>query len=182
MGGKIRRPQREVDLIASHIRDVPNFPLPGIVFKDITPLLAQPRALREAINLMAEAAHGYEVDAVIAIESRGFIFGAPMARRLNLPLQLVRKPGKLPYKTAGVDYQLEYGTDRVEIHVDAVERGKNYMIVDDLLATGGTAEAAARLIEQQGGHVACLSFLIELGFLEGRHRLAGRPVHAVLEY
>lgn len=182
MGGKLRRPPRESELIASRIRDVPNFPLPGIVFKDITPVLANPRAMRAAINLMCEAARGYEIEGIMAIESRGFIFGAPIARRLDLPLQLVRKPGKLPYKTAGVDYQLEYGTDRVEIHVDAVDRGKNYMVVDDLLATGGTAEAAARLIEQQGGHVSVLSFLIELSFLEGRHRLAGRPVHSVLQY
>ena len=182
MGGKLRKPRSEAETIASHIRDVPNFPLPGIVFKDITPLLAQPQAMRLAVNAMADAAIGHDIDGIVAIESRGFIFGAPIARRLELPMQLVRKPGKLPYKTAGVDYQLEYGTDRVEIHIDAIERGKNYMIVDDLLATGGTAEASARLIEQQGGYVACLSFLIELSFLEGRHRLAGRPINAVIEY
>ena len=164
------------------IRDVPNFPKPGILFKDITPLLATPRWYRASVRLLAAMCHEYKAKGIVAIESRGFLFGAGIAERLGLPLHLVRKPGKLPYKVAGYDYELEYGSDRLEIHIDCIERGKRYLIVDDLLATGGTASATAKLIEQQGGEVACCAFVIELGFLRGRDKLARWPVRSLLDY
>ncbi|RMH42279.1 MAG: adenine phosphoribosyltransferase [Deltaproteobacteria bacterium] len=188
MGGQFARRARAAasgviaDDIRAAVRDVPNFPKPGIVFKDITPVLANPRLFRGAVSLMARAIARYQPDEIVAIESRGFLLGAPVADALGLPLQLVRKPGKLPYKTAGYDYQLEYGSDRLEIHIDAIARGQRVAIVDDLLATGGTAAATAKLVEQQGGEVACCAFLIELAFLDGRHSLARWPVERVVEF
>jgi len=164
------------------IRDVPNFPKPGILFKDITPLLATPRWYRASVRILSEMSRKYKAKGIVAIEARGFLFGAGIAERLGLPLHLVRKPGKLPYKVAGYDYQLEYGSDRLEIHIDAIERGHRYLIVDDLLATGGTAAATAKLIEQQGGEVACCAFVIELGFLHGRDKLERWPVEHLISY
>jgi len=164
------------------IRDVPDFPRPGILFKDITPLLARPRAVHSVTELMAEKIERHGADGIVAIESRGFIFGAALAVRLDLPLQLVRKPGKLPYKTVAMSYQLEYGRDQVEIHVDAIEPGLTYAVVDDLIATGGTAAAAADLIEMRRGRVACCAFVIELGFLHGRERLGPRPIETLIEF
>lgn len=164
------------------IRDVPDFPKPGILFKDITPLLAEPRAFRSIIERLAERVEAHGAEGLVAIESRGFLFGSALAVRLGLPLQLVRKPGKLPYETVSVSYQLEYGSDRVEIHVDAIEPGRSYAVVDDLVATGGTAAAAADLIEMQRGRVACYAFVIELGFLRGRDRLGARPVESLIEF
>jgi adenine phosphoribosyltransferase len=168
------------ETIARVIRDVPDFPKPGILFKDITPLLADPVAFRATVDGLCDRTQGAE--GIVAIESRGFLFGAGMAIQLGLPLQLVRKPGKLPYQTVSVAYQLEYGSDRVEMHVDAIEPGRSYVIVDDLIATGGTAAAAADLVEMQRGVVAGLLFVIELGFLRGRERLGRRPVDALLTY
>jgi len=183
MGGKVATDDAyALKQIRNCIRDVPNFPKPGILFKDITPLLATPRWYRASVRLLAESCHKYKARGIVAIESRGFLFGAGIAERLGLPLQLVRKPGKLPYKTAGYDYELEYGSDRLEIHIDAIERGRRYLIVDDLLATGGTAAATAKLIEQQGGEVACCAFVIELAALRGRDKLARWPVERLLEY
>ena len=164
------------------IRDVPDFPKPGVLFKDITPLLADAAGFAEATDQLCEIVKQRGADAVVAIESRGFIFGAPVAHRLGLPLQLVRKPGKLPYKTIGLSYELEYGTDRVEIHVDAIAAGRSYVVVDDLIATGGTAAATAQLIENHGGTVASLAFVIELEFLRGRDRLKPHPVDALISY
>lgn len=164
------------------IRDVPDFPKPGILFRDITPLLAAPAAFGQVVDQLAARILAHKADALVAIESRGFLFGGALASKLGLPLKLVRKPGKLPHETVGVDYALEYGTDRVEVHTDAVRRGRRYALVDDLVATGGTAVAAARLIEQQGGTVVCCAFVIELHFLDGRARLAPRPVESLLVY
>ncbi len=171
-----------IDLIKNRIRDVPDFPKPGILFKDITPLLADATAFSVCIDLLAERLQAHKAEALVGIESRGFIFGAALAVRMGLPLELVRKPGKLPYKTHGLSYDLEYGSDRIEIHIDAIRDGVRYAVVDDLIATGGTASATAELIELHRGKVACCAFVIELGFLEGRKRLGDRPIESLLTY
>jgi adenine phosphoribosyltransferase len=175
-------PQASLQLLQSLIRDVPDFPKPGIVFKDITPLLGDAAGFAAAIELMAAKLRPHAPAGLVAIESRGFILGAALAHALKLPLLLVRKPGKLPRATVRASYQLEYGSDCVEMHADAVAPGRAYAIVDDVIATGGTAAAAAELVEMQGGSVACLAFLIELDFLKGRERLGGRPVESLLHY
>ena len=168
--------------IARVIRDVPDFPKPGILFKDITPLLADHGAFHATVGGLCEKAHAHGAEGLVAVESRGFLFGAAMAYELGLPLQLVRKPGKLPYKTVSMSYQLEYGSDRVEMHVDAIDAGRSYVVVDDLIATGGTAAATADLVEMRRGKVAACLFVIELGFLNGRERLGARPVEALVTY
>jgi adenine phosphoribosyltransferase len=168
--------------IRSLIRDVPDFPKPGIVFKDITPLLANARGFSATIEHLASHARDLGADGVLAIESRGFIFGGALARELRLPLQLVRKKGKLPRAVVSVPYELEYGVDHVEMHTDAIERKRRYLIVDDVIATGGTAAATARLVRQQGGEVAACLFCIELAFLRGRTALADIPVHSLIAY
>jgi len=178
----VTTPLLSADQLKAVIRDVPDFPRPGILFKDITPLLAHPRAFQTAVELLGERVQAHGGQAIVAIESRGFLFGAALAARLGLPLQLVRKPGKLPYETVSMSYELEYGSDRVEIHVDAIQPGVAYAVVDDLIATGGTAAAAAGLVEMQRGVVACCAFVIELAFLRGRERLGQRPVEALLSY
>src|SRR5262245_58114759 len=164
------------------IRDIPDFPKPGVVFKDVTPLLADGAALVEAVDRMAEPVAGARPDVIVAIESRGFIFGAGVATRLATGMVPVRKPGKLPYRTRRETYALEYGTDSLEIHEDGLVAGMGVVIVDDVLATGGTAAATARLCEAAGARVLGFSFLIELAFLGGRARLGGYPVSAVLCY
>jgi adenine phosphoribosyltransferase len=164
------------------IRDVPDFPQPGIVFKDITPLLARPAALAQAVSELASWARPLEVDVVIAAEARGFLLGPPLALELGAGFVLARKPGKLPYETVRAEYLLEYGTDELELHSDAVAQGARVLVHDDLLATGGTALALCDLVGQLGGEVVGCGFLIELGFLEGRARLAPREVHALLSY
>jgi adenine phosphoribosyltransferase len=163
------------------IRNVPDFPKPGIQFKDITPLLGNGRALRYVVDTMAERYRG-KVDAVVGIESRGFIFGAPIAYALGVGLCIVRKPGKLPHDKHTVTYELEYGSDSLEIHTDGLPKGARVAILDDLLATGGTARAAVKLVEACGGTVVECGFLIELAFLGGRKALASTPVHAMLQY
>lgn len=155
------------------IRDVPDFPKPGILFKDITPVLADPALLALAIDGMMESLHGQRVDKVVGIDARGFIFGALMAQRLGAGFIPVRKKGKLPYQTRGVDYSLEYGTNTVEMHVDAILPGEKVILADDLLATGGTAAAALHLIHEAGAEVLGAFFFIELAFLSGRARVAG---------
>lgn len=167
---------------AALIRDVPDFPKPGILFKDITPILGDPDALKEVIDSLTAAAGAMRPDRIVGIESRGFLFGVPMALQMNLGFAPVRKIGKLPHTTMAEEYALEYGTSTVEIHVDAVQPGERVVIVDDLLATGGTARAAASLVERLGGTVAGFCFLIELGFLDGRAQLPGRAVHSLLTY
>ena len=164
------------------VRDIPDFPKPGIVFKDITPVLADPAALDAAIAGLAEWARPRAVDVVIGAEARGFLLGPALARDLGAGFVLARKPGKLPAATIGAEYLLEYGTDVLELHSDAVTRGAQVLVHDDLLATGGTARALCQLVEQLGGTVVGCAFLIELGFLGGRAQLAGRDVHALLRY
>lgn len=171
-------------LIQKLIRDVPDFPKPGIVFKDVTPLLADAQAMALVYEAMAAPflAGDPKVDRVLGIESRGFIFGTPLAQRLGVGFAPVRKPGKLPWRTVAESYALEYGTDTLELHEDAVEPGMNVLVVDDLLATGGTLRAACRLVERLGAKVAACCVLIELGFLEGRKNLEGRRIHSVIRY
>lgn len=164
------------------IRDVPDFPKPGIVFKDITPLLLDPARFHRAVELMTAPFRAAGVNRVVAIESRGFLLGAPIALLLDAGLVPIRKPGKLPAARGRVEYALEYGSDALEMHRDAVEQGDRVLIVDDVLATGGTAQAAAQLVRAHGGQVAGFTFLIELGFLKGRARLPNERVEALLRY
>lgn len=165
--------------LALFLRDVPDFPKPGILFKDITPLLADPRAMATAIDRLAAFDFG-RIDKVAAIESRGFLFGVPLAMRLGKGFVPVRKPGKLPWKTSRVEYVLEYGSDAVEIHQDAVHPGERVLLVDDLLATGGTMAAACELVQSCGGVVAGCAFVVELCFLPGRERLRDQRVEALI--
>jgi adenine phosphoribosyltransferase len=168
--------------IESYVRDIPDFPKPGIVFKDITPVLASAEALDAAVTALAEPARELKVDVVVGAEARGFLLGAALARELGAGFVLARKPGKLPHETVRAEYLLEYGTDALELHTDAVAEGARVLVHDDLLATGGTARALCELVEQLGGTVVGCSFLIELGFLNGRQRLAGYDVHSILRY
>ncbi|MEP2775311.1 MAG: adenine phosphoribosyltransferase [Luteolibacter sp.] len=164
------------------IRDVPDFPKEGIVFKDITPILGDGELFRGSIDLLCETAGGQKIDKVVGIDARGFIFAAAVADRLGVGFVPVRKKGKLPWKCTEAAYALEYGEAVVEIHEDAVKPGEKVLVVDDLLATGGTAAAALKLLGGLGAEVVCVSFLIELSFLGGREKLAPHPVAAILEY
>lgn len=164
------------------IRDVPDFPKPGILFKDITPLLADAEGLREAARAMAKPFRTDRIDSVVGIESRGFILGAIVARELDVGFVPVRKPGKLPYNSTSIEYALEYGTDKLEVHADACERASRVLVVDDVLATGGTASATCQLLERIEAEVVGLSFLIVLEFLSGRKRLDGRRIETVLTF
>ena len=164
------------------IREVPDFPKPGILFYDITTLLKDPIGLHRAVDALANHYVGRRVDRVVGVEARGFIFAPMVAYRLNAGFVPVRKPRKLPAEVARATYNLEYGEDALEIHRDSITAGQDVLIVDDLLATGGTASAVARLVESLGGKVAGLGFLIELGFLKGREKLCGYDLHAVLKY
>jgi len=168
--------------LRGRIRDVPDFPKPGILFKDVTPLLGDGDAFKLTTDLLAERVASLKPELIVGIESRGFIFGAALAERLGLGFVPVRKPGKLPFKTTRETYALEYGTDALEMHDDGVRKGQRVLIVDDLLATGGTSRAAADLVKRAGGEVHALAFLIELVALNGRQRLAGETIHAVLQY
>jgi adenine phosphoribosyltransferase len=183
MVGSLLAPSLErtmFDLVRSLIRDVPDFPKKGIVFKDITPVLAHPQGLREIVDALA-ARYRTGIDKIVAIESRGFLFGAPLAYALGVGLVIVRKPGKLPWKCVREEYALEYGKDSLEMHVDAIAPGDRVLVVDDLLATGGTAEAVGRLVARQGGTVAEYAFVVELAFLAGRKRLGDGKVHALVQ-
>ena len=165
------------------IRDVPNFPKPGIVFKDFTPMLRDPRALALAVELMANPYRGQHVDVVVGAESRGFIFGTALAQALSAGFVPVRKPGKLPTKTVAMEYELEYGSDRVELHTDAIDPGQRVLLVDDLLATGGTMEACCRLVQSLHAKIVGITVLIELLALDGRRKLQSfGDVHTVLRY
>jgi adenine phosphoribosyltransferase len=166
----------------SLIRDIPDFPKPGILFKDITPVLENGAAFREVIDELCADARSKGAEVIVGIESRGFIFGAPIAYLLGAPFVVARKLGKLPYERISEEYALEYGTNTVEMHVDSVKAGQKAYIVDDLLATGGTAAAAARLVERLGGEVCGFGCLIELSFLEGRQTLREYPVKSLIEY
>ena len=170
------------DDLKSRIRQVPDFPKAGILFYDITTLLQDPSGLRAAIDAIARPFDGQGIDLVVGIESRGFIFGAAVADRIGAGFSPVRKPGKLPSSCVRATYDLEYGTDTLEMHKDAVGNGCRVLIVDDLLATGGTAAATARMIEQAGGEVVGMGFVVELTFLNGRAKLGGYDVFSLLQY
>ncbi len=172
----------QLDELRRVVRDVPDFPQKGIVFKDITPLLSDPDSFRRAIDFMAAPLRSGDFDLLVGIESRGFIFAAALAIQLGKGHIPVRKPGKLPAKTVQISYQLEYGSDSLEMHADAIQKGQRVVIVDDVLATGGTAKGVASLVEKVGGEVAGLSFFIELDFLKGRDRLSGYEIRTVLNY
>ncbi len=172
---------RPVDL-RSLIREIPDFPRPGIGFKDITPLLANADALAEAVRLLTAEARELRVDCVVAAEARGFLLGPALALELGAGFVLARKPGKLPYETVSAEYLLEYGADQLEIHTDALSAGARVLVHDDLLATGGTAATLCELVEGLGGEVVGCGFLVELAFLAGRERLAPRAVHSLLTY
>jgi len=168
--------------LTNYIRDIPDFPKPGILFKDITPLLAHPEAFAESVRLMADHYRNEPIDAIAAAEARGFLFAAPMALALKRPLIPLRKPGKLPYRTYSLKYDLEYGSAELHMHVDGVQQGAKVLLVDDLLATGGTMQAGCALIEKAGAQVAGCVFLVELAFLGGRKRLAGYEVFSLISY
>jgi adenine phosphoribosyltransferase len=168
--------------VSARIRDVPDFPQPGILFKDITHVLAEGTLLRSIVERIADEFERATIQRIAGIESRGFILGAPLAVRLGVGFTPIRKPGKLPYETRRVDYALEYGTDALEAHVDAVLPGDRVLLVDDVLATGGTASGAVRLIRELGGDVVATAFLIELAFLHGRQKLHDVPVFSLIEY
>ena len=164
------------------IRDIPDFPQPGVVFRDITPLLQDPAAFRSVVDRFTEEYRDAELNAVVAIESRGFLFGAPLAQNLGISFVPVRKAGKLPAKHISVEYSLEYGTSQLDIHEDAIQRGDRAVIIDDLLATGGTANAAAKLVELLGAEVHAIAFVVELAFLNGRDRLREYEVLSLVTY
>jgi adenine phosphoribosyltransferase len=171
-----------MDDLKAHIREIPDFPKPGILFYDITTLLQDPLALRMTVDRFVWFFSGRRVDKVVGIESRGFMFGPIVAYNLNTGFVPIRKPGKLPYQTVRETYELEYGSDSIEMHRDAVKPGERVLIVDDLIATGGTARAAARLVESAGGTVAGFGFIVELTFLPGREKLKGYEVASLIQY
>ena len=164
------------------IRDIPDFPKPGIIFKDISTLLKNDQALRASIDILTGQFKGHKVDQVVAVESRGFIFGAALAYQLNAGFVPIRKKGKLPYKTQSITYSLEYGTDTLEIHEDALTPGTRVLIVDDLLATGGTVKAVTELLEKQKAKIIGIAFLVELSFLKGKDKLKNYPVYSVIQF
>jgi adenine phosphoribosyltransferase len=168
--------------LKQHIRNVPDFPKAGILFYDITTLLRDPLGFKTTVDLLSTPYAGQGIDAVVGIESRGFILGAAVAERIGAGFIPIRKPGKLPWKTAAESYDLEYGTDKLEIHRDAVMPGERVLIVDDVLATGGTAAAAACLVRELGATIVGIGMVIELSFLKGREKLDGTPVHSLLVY
>ncbi|MHC4267334.1 MAG: adenine phosphoribosyltransferase [Planctomycetota bacterium] len=164
------------------IRDIPDFPKEGIVFKDITPLLQNPSGLKEVVNKITDHYENQKIDVIVGAEARGFLFGPAVAINLNAGFVPVRKPGKLPYETASETYELEYGTDTLEIHRDAIKAGDNVLMVDDLLATGGTMAASCRLVESLGGKIAGCAFIIELGFLNGKDLLSKYDIFSLVKY
>jgi adenine phosphoribosyltransferase len=172
----------DIQSIRSAIRDIPNFPKPGIVFKDITPLLCKGSLFARTIDILADRYRNQQIDAILGIESRGFIIGAALAYKLGAGFCIVRKPGKLPYNTHRASYSLEYGTDTLEIHVDALPRNARVVIADDLIATGGTAAATAELVQKLGGEVIECAFVIELSFLGGREKLKPNRVFSIVQY
>jgi len=168
--------------IKSKIRTIENYPIKGVMFRDITTLLKDPEGLRDSINKLVDRYKDLNIDKIAAIESRGFIIGAPLAYLLNVGLVLIRKPGKLPAETIDQDYKLEYGTDRIEVHVDAIEKGEKILIVDDLIATGGTAEATVRLVQKMKGDIVECCFIIDLNFLDGQEKLREKTdVYSLIE-
>jgi adenine phosphoribosyltransferase len=171
-----------MDAVRARIRDVPDFPKQGIVFKDITPVLADPKLFREVIDTLVARWKDARIAKVVAIESRGFIFGAPLAYALGAGFSIARKPGKLPWEVVRETYALEYGEAALELHIDAVQPGERVLVVDDVLATGGTAEAVGRLVARQGAELVAYAFLVELSFLHGARRLGPAKVHSLITY
>jgi adenine phosphoribosyltransferase len=171
-----------MDRLKSKIRDIPDFPKPGIVFKDITPLVKDPAALRLAVHQLLHPFLGRDITAVAGMEARGFIFGSLVAWELGIPFIPLRKPGKLPYDVQSVCYDLEYGSAELQVHIDAFDENDKVLLIDDLLATGGTAKASCELIEKLGATVVACAFVVELDFLEGRGKLKGYEVHSLLHY
>jgi adenine phosphoribosyltransferase len=169
-------------LLRARVRDIPDFPKPGILFRDLTPLMGDRALFKQTVEMLAERLEPYRPEAVVAIESRGFIFGAPVAAALGIGFVPVRKPGKLPFRIARRSYALEYGTDTLEMHADAVVAGASVAIVDDLLATGGTAQATVELARALGAKISVAAFVIELGILRGRERLSGMRVESLIVY
>ncbi|HEY1955022.1 MAG TPA: adenine phosphoribosyltransferase [Polyangiaceae bacterium] len=178
----VRQVESAVDYARGVIRDVPDFPKPGILFKDITPLLASPRAFHIVLDSLAERFIGEHIDVVVGVEARGFVFGGALAARLNASFVPARKPGKLPSAIDRVTYDTEYSTAELQMHKDSIPEESHCIVVDDLLATGGTAKAAAELVRMQGGYVVAFAFVIELGFLNGREKLLPVRVETVLKY
>ncbi|MGR3310913.1 MAG: adenine phosphoribosyltransferase [Candidatus Brocadiales bacterium] len=174
----------EQDLISIKqlIRDIPDFPKKGIIFKDITPLLQDPNGLKEITEIISEHYNDKNIDLITGAEARGFIIGAAVAHKLGVGFIPIRKPGKLPYKTASITYQLEYGTDILEMHKDAIKPGQNILMVDDLLATGGTMAACCKLVESMEGNIVGCAFIIELAFLNGRKALQGHDIFSLIQY
>ncbi len=168
--------------LKQYIRSIKDFPVKGIMFRDITTLLKEPEAVNKTLKYLLTFTDGIKIDKVVGIESRGFIFGSMLAQKLDVGFILARKPGKLPAETESESYQLEYGTDKIEMHKDAISKGDKVLLHDDLLATGGTSAAAAKLIEKLGGEVVQVSFVIELTFLNGREKLKGYPVKSIIIY
>lgn len=168
--------------LAQYIRNIPDWPKPGVIFRDITTLLKVPEAFREAVDRLAEPFMDKGIDLVVSIEARGFIFGGALAYKLGAGFIPARKPGKLPAETVRQEYALEYGTDAVEIHKDAIKPGQKVLLFDDVLATGGTMEATAKLVEKLGGEVVGIAFLIDLTYLKGREKLTKYPIHALIYY
>lgn len=171
-----------MERLKNKIRDIPDFPKPGIVFKDITPLVKDPAALRLAVHQLLHPFLGRDITAVAGMEARGFIFGALVAWELGVPFVPLRKPGKLPYDVQSVSYDLEYGSAELEVHIDAVDKNDKVLLIDDLLATGGTAKASCELIEKLGASIVACAFVVELDFLAGRERLKDYEVHALIHY
>jgi adenine phosphoribosyltransferase len=174
--------EEDMERLKRRIRDIPNFPKEGIIFKDITPLIADGEAFRETIELFHSRYKDRGIDVIVSVESRGFIFGGALANRMGIGLVICRKPGKLPYMTDREEYQLEYGTDSIEMHKDSLKQGQKVLILDDLLATGGTAEAMGRLVKRQGGILQEYAFVIELKFLNGAERLKPVSVFSIIKY
>ena len=168
--------------LKKYIRDIQGFPKEGIVFKDITPLLIDATANKECLQILVDSVKGKQIDKVIGVESRGFFFGMLLAQELNAGFIPVRKPNKLPYDTIAASYDLEYGSDSLEIHTDAIQKGDRVLIHDDVLATGGTAKAVCELVERLGGEIVQLNFIMELSFLNGRHKLGTYPIFAAINY
>jgi len=171
-----------MDRLKGSIRDVPDFPKKGIVFKDITPILTNGQLFRLAVTIFTERYQRKSVERIVAIDARGFIFGGALANYLGVGLAVVRKKGKLPHTSHAMEYELEYGKGVLELHIDGVDKNQRVVIIDDLLATGGTAAAAAKLVEKCGGQIVELAFLVELGFLNGREKLANYPVFSAITY
>jgi adenine phosphoribosyltransferase len=172
----------DADLVKRHIRDIPDWPEPGVLFRDITPLVGDATVFRSTIETIVEHVRGSRVDRVLGVEARGFIFAAPVAHALGAGFVPVRKAGKLPYEIEQEEYELEYGTDLLEIHTDSITAGERVLVVDDVLATGGTASATARLVRRLGGEVVALAFVVELGFLDGRAKLDGEEIISLATY